>query len=65
MSLKNCKMTSSDLQKELQMAGVKLMANDGSKQASMGQDKTRKMPFVNEKQRGPRLRFAKTTRIGP
>ncbi len=42
MSLKNCKMTSSDLQKEWQMAGVKLIANDGSKQASMGQDKTRK-----------------------
>ena len=62
-------MTSNDLQKEWQMgAGVKCTARTVRNrllEAGLKSCKTRNKPFINEKQRRARLRFAKTIRIGP
>lgn len=67
MSLKNCRMTSSDLQKEWQTAaGVKCMARtvwNWLLEAGLKSCKARKKLFINEKQRKPRLRFAKDHKL--
>ncbi|XP_073405552.1 microtubule-associated serine/threonine-protein kinase 3-like isoform X2 [Dendrobates tinctorius] len=63
MSLSNHRMTSSDLQKEWQMAaGVKCAARTVRNrllEAGLKSCKARKKPFINEKQRRARLKFAK------
>uniref|UniRef100_A0AAY5KAR6 Transposase Tc1-like domain-containing protein n=1 Tax=Esox lucius TaxID=8010 RepID=A0AAY5KAR6_ESOLU len=63
MSLNNRRMTSSDLQKEWQTAaGVKCSARTVRNRllrAGLKSCTSRKKPFVNEKQRRARLKFAK------
>ncbi|KAJ8389099.1 hypothetical protein AAFF_G00123050 [Aldrovandia affinis] len=63
MSLNNRRMASSDLQKEWQKAaGVKCTARTVRNRllwAGLKSCKARKKPFINEKQRRDRLRFAK------
>ena len=63
LSHSNRRMTSSDLQKEWQMAaGVKCTARtvqNSLLEAGLKSCKARKKPFINEKQRRARLRFSK------
>ncbi|KAK3572737.1 hypothetical protein QTP86_006987 [Hemibagrus guttatus] len=66
MSIKNCRLTSSDLQQQCQTeTGVKCMARtvrNSLLHAGLKSYKTRKKPFISEKQRRARLKFAKDHR---